>query len=310
MKALDLFSIGAWAIFDHIYRLASYPGNGDTVTLDMPIDALDNTYYGDCSANVAAAAARLGARTGFGAVVGEDFVTSGYEAHMHRLGVNTSGVTVIAGARSGHNYLYFDASGDGFCISHRGIAAEQDHWQIPRMVVESARAVVINEAFTPYTLQAIRTARAAGALTAINGMIGTAGKDAVKFLEQTDVLFISESELKNLLRLLDLQQVEGLHDLGPKRIFATMGARGSRAYVDGTVHEVGAIPATRVIDPTGAGDSFTAGTLTALLKGYSEPDAARIGAAVSSFVVEEWGCQTNLPDWDAVLSRLKGVESA
>ncbi|MBK8022825.1 MAG: carbohydrate kinase family protein [Chloroflexi bacterium] len=304
MKSLDLFSIGAWAPFDHIYKLATYPSNGDTVTMDMPIEGLDTVYYGDCSVNIAAAAARLGLRVGLGMVVGDDFRTSGYEAHLLRLGVDTSGVEIVPGARSGHNYLYFDASGDGFCISHRGIAADQSSWGIPEAEVASARAVVVSEAFTEYTLKAIRWARASGALTAINGMIGTAGEKAAAFLEVADILFIADSELRNLLMLLGFTRVEELHTLGPRRIFATRGAQGSRVYSEDGIHEIDAIPTERFADPTGAGDSYTAGTLAALLRGDSDSDAARVGAAVSSIVVEAWGCQTNLPDWDTIEQRL------
>lgn len=306
MKPLDLFAIGAWALFDHIFKMAVYPGHGDTVPLAMPIDRLETVYYGDCSANVAAVAARLGMRVGLGMVVGDDFITSGYQAHLLNLGIDLSGVEIIPSQKSGHNYLYFDATGDGFCLSHLSLAEDQSAWKIPEATIRSAGAVVINEKYSDYTLAAIRTARAGGILTAINGMVGTAGEKTRAFLESADILFISEGELRNLLTLLGFTDVSELHALGPKRIFATQGARGSRVYVDGEIHQVEIVPASQVIDPSGAGDAYCAGTMSALLRGYSESQAARIGAAVSSFVVEAWGCQTNLPDWDAVQHRLKG----
>ena len=62
-KTLDLFCIGSWTIFDHIFRLAQSPQEGQTVKLDMPIERLHQLYFGDCSANVAAAAANTGCIT-------------------------------------------------------------------------------------------------------------------------------------------------------------------------------------------------------------------------------------------------------
>ena len=76
--------------------------------------------------------------------------------------------------------------------------------------------------------------------------------------------------------------------------------------MDGEEHHV---PAVRVdaVDPTGAGDGYRAGFLTAFRKGYAPLDCCRAGAVVSSFVVERMGTQTNLPDWDRMLTRYRKV---
>ena len=308
MKRLDLFCIGSWTIFDHIFRLAQYPQEGQTVTLDMPIERLHQVYFGDCSANVAAAAARLGMRTGLGMVVGDDFVSSGYQAHLQSLGVDLGGVQIRAGQQSGHSYLYGTSTGDGFCISHLGVAAQQADWSAPVDQIEQAQAVVVNEQFGPYTLEAIKAARAGGALTVINGMIGTAGALAGEFLAHTDVLIIAASEAGDLLHLLNLHDVSQLQAMGPQRIFLTRGSRGSQVHAGGRSFTVAPVAAQRVVDTTGAGDSYVAGVVTGLLGGRSEEEAARLGAAVASFVVEEWGCQTNLPDAKAIAARLAQFE--
>jgi len=59
------------------------------------------------------------------------------------------------------------------------------------------------------------------------------------------------------------------------------------------------IPAVWVeaADPTGAGDAYKAGFLTAFVKGYAPKICCQIGSVVSSFIVEKIGCQTNLPTW-------------
>jgi sugar/nucleoside kinase (ribokinase family) len=304
MKPLDLFCIGAWTIFDHIFRLAQYPREGQTVRLDMPINRLHQVYFGDCSANVAAAAARLGMRTGLGMVVGDDFVTSGYQAHLEELGVDLSGVEIRPGEQSGHSYLYGTSDGDGFCISHLGLAEQQANWAVPGEQLRSARTVVVNELFGDYTLKAIQVAKAAGALTVINGMIGTAGDMAPSFLAHADVLVIAASEASDLLNVLGLQSIPQLQALGPQRIFLTRGSSGSLVYVGSNSFTVPSVPARVVVDTTGAGDSYVAGVVSGLLQGVPEAEAAHMGAAVASYVVEEWGCQTNLPDAAAVAARM------
>ena len=79
MTTLDLFSIGSWTLFDHLLRMERLPRDGETVPLDMPDTELNAVHFGDCSANIAAAAGQLGLRAGLGMVVGEDFETSGYD---------------------------------------------------------------------------------------------------------------------------------------------------------------------------------------------------------------------------------------
>ncbi|NLM28935.1 MAG: carbohydrate kinase family protein, partial [Methanomicrobiales archaeon] len=77
-------------------------------------------------------------------------------------------------------------------------------------------------------------------------------------------------------------------------------------YMEGEEHH---IPAVRVeaVNPTGAGDGYRAGFLTAFQKGYAPLDCCRAGAVVSSFVVEQVGPQTNLPDWDRMIERYRKV---
>lgn len=303
-KNIDVLSIGTWAIFDHIFRLSSYPNSGDTVTMDMPIESLNDFYFGDCSANIAAVAAKLGVKSALGMVVGEDFSTSGYRDHLHDLGVNLNGIHEVENAKSGHNYIYFDTNGDGFCISHQGIAADQSLWQIPEQQIREANYVVISEKFSEYTLKSAKYAKQCGSAVVINGMVATAGNLVLEFIQNADYLFIAESEMQNLLRSLGITKPSGLIQENLKIIFVTKGKKGCTIYTQEGEEMVPSILIKDVLDTTGAGDAFTAGTLTALIKGKTPFLAAQIGATVSSFIIQAWGCQTNLPTWEETNKRL------
>jgi 1D-myo-inositol 3-kinase len=65
----------------------------------------------------------------------------------------------------------------------------------------------------------------------------------------------------------------------------TRGASGARIFCDGGVAEIG-VYAIEAVDPTGAGDAFAAACLLALASGADPLDAARLGAAAASIVVE------------------------
>ena len=51
------------------------------------------------------------------------------------------------------------------------------------------------------------------------------------------------------------------------------------------------VPAPKLVNPTGAGDALRAGLATGLTLGWNVRDAARLGAALASFVVEIEGTQ-------------------
>ena len=51
------------------------------------------------------------------------------------------------------------------------------------------------------------------------------------------------------------------------------------------------MPPSQVLDPTGAGDAYRAGLLKGLALGLDWPEAARMGAVLASFCVEQQGTQ-------------------
>jgi adenosine kinase len=81
-----------------------------------------------------------------------------------------------------------------------------------------------------------------------------------------------------------LGQVEGW--------ITTMGEHGARLEVAGMrpVH-VPAVPARRVVDPTGVGDGFRAGFLAGLDRGLPAVRAMQVGCALATLVLETRGPQ-------------------
>ena len=119
-----------------------------------------------------------------------------------------------------------------------------------------------------------------------------------KIIKNTDILVLNHHELAHLNHI----GFKPDFSLGPQFFIITHGSAGCRilskkANVD--------IPAykTTAIDAAGAGDAFNAGLITGQLKGFDIYESARLGNAAASFIVESWGCQTNLPTWEKVTLR-------
>ena len=294
----EIVSVGAWAAFDRILALEGEVEDGATVSV-MSHPPHEEVFFGDCSINVAAAAAALGAGAALATVVGEDFETSGYRDHLEALGVDLRGVVIHPGATSGWNLHISTPGGLSFCISHRDASRFQDSYTVPGEVVTEAQWLVVSESFGRYTLDAARLAHSAGVPVVLNGMVGSAGPMAPDFLDVASLLVINRAEMGALAEMVG-------PDHGPLRRVITEGSRGAQVIDGERQWRIEAVAPRRVADPTGAGDAFTAATVVGLSSGLALPDAARLGSAAASFVVEEVGCQTNLPTLEALENRLEG----
>ncbi|MGC3996812.1 MAG: PfkB family carbohydrate kinase [Anaeromyxobacter sp.] len=102
------------------------------------------------------------------------------------------------------------------------------------------------------------------------------------WLDGVDVVFVGEDEVRGQPGLLELLQ------RAVPRVVFTHGARGCELLEGGRSRWVGAY-ATAEVDPTGAGDVFAAGFMLALAGGAEPVEAARLGAAAASIVVEAPG---------------------
>jgi sugar/nucleoside kinase (ribokinase family) len=72
----------------------------------------------------------------------------------------------------------------------------------------------------------------------------------------------------------------------------THGPVGCEIIERGRTRRVGIYPGAREVDPTGAGDTFAAAFLLGLAQGLSPTDAAQLGAAAASVVIEGEGGST------------------
>ena len=80
-----------------------------------------------------------------------------------------------------------------------------------------------------------------------------------------------------------------LTEYGVPTLLLKAGPRGAMVAQAGHRVQIPAVPGVRALDPTGAGDSFAGGVLSALACGAPLDDAVRWGCAVASFTVEAFG---------------------
>ena len=300
---LDILTAGSWAIFDHLFEIEKLPESGDTVNILSPVEDIGKIYWGGCSYNSAVVAAKLGLRAGVQSVEGEDFITSGYQDYLVKLGIDLSGMIILDGRRSGHGFLFADPDGNAIIVGNPGSALEQKNCHPNQALIASSKAVVVAPTFDEFTLPTLRIAKKSNVLSAVNGSLATWPDVAASFVANADILFGNYFEFHALTKIVGVNSERELLSRGPKVLYVTKGSQGVRLLTSDRECEIPAVSVKEFVDPVGAGDAFVGATMSGILLGLEYEIAGRLGATVASFVVEDKGSQANLPDWKAVQSR-------
>ena len=120
-------------------------------------------------------------------------------------------------------------------------------------------------------------------------------------MQRCNVLKINDEELVTISRMfgypgIDLQDkcwiLLGKYNL--KMLILTCGVNGSYVFSPGRV-SFQETPRVEVADTVGAGDSFTAAFVSALLRGMSVEDAHRLAVLTSAYVCTQNGAMPQLP---------------
>jgi len=147
-----------------------------------------------------------------------------------------------------------------------------------------------------HVLEQVRSPRFVAADT-MNLWINIARADLCEVLRRVDALFINDEEARLLTgkRQVVLAAKE-IQAMGPSLVVIKRGEHGALVFNDGDVFYVPAYPLEKVVDPTGAGDTF-AGAFVGYLEATGDlgPEnvrrAAVVGSLMASFCVEGYGVE-------------------
>ncbi|WP_144097139.1 adenosine kinase [Croceicoccus sediminis] len=157
---------------------------------------------------------------------------------------------------------------------------------------------------------AIEAARKAGRQVAFTlsdaFLLDRHGDDFRKLIDDglIDILFANEVELMGLTGAADFEA--GLAALAPKLpvLVATRSEKGAVAVAGADRAEVPAEPVAKVVDTTGAGDSFAAGFLHGHVSGAPLADCLTMGAVAAAEVIGHYGARPEADLKELVAKRL------
>lgn len=237
---------------------------------------------GGAPANLAVAAARLGAETAFIGKVGADAFGSYLRRVLEENGVDTTGMLTDAHEHTTLAVVSVDGTGERSFSFYRDPSADVNlrAEEIPAALLRDTRVLhfgsvsLTAEPARSATLYAAKTARENGCLVSYDPnyreSLWHSREEAVAQMKAAlplcDILKISDEELPLLTGTTD--PAEGsrqLSELGIRLIFVTLGADGA-FYRMG--EHTGSVPGIRVKvgDTNGAGDTFFGAALSKLVR--------------------------------------------
>lgn len=258
---------------------------------------------GGSAANTAACLASLGAPVEFIGKVADDGLGQVFAHDIRSAGVRfeVAPAPVDPGPGTGRCLVMVTPDAEKTMCTNLGVGAFLQPGDVDRAAIAAARVLYIEgylcgkDETSDAVDVAVEAARRAGTLVAFSASdpawVHIHLDELTALLDRVDILFANEPEALGLSGCGNLDDaVQALAKRCPT-VAVTLGKKGCVvAGTDGLVN-VAARPVERVIDTTGAGDSFAAGFLYGVIHDLGPEVSAQIGSLAAGEIVSHIGAR-------------------
>jgi len=257
--------------------------------------------------NQAVAAARAGARTSLVGAVGDDDAATVLVREAQAAGIDIAALRRVPGA-SGTAWILVQPDGENAIVVDSGANGTVERLTAEERRLVAGARVVVAQLETPLSAvtEAAAAAREGGGRFLLNA--APARELPAELLGLVDVLVVNEHEAAHLSgeATPDAAAARLLDRVGA--VVVTLGAEGALVAAAGQRRVAGV--RARVVDTTGAGDTFT-GVLAATLAEGTDLDAAAVRAVVAgALAVERAGAVPSIPTRDEIVDRMRRATEA
>ncbi|MCK9151991.1 carbohydrate kinase family protein [Methanobacterium alcaliphilum] len=294
----DLLAIGHTA-FDYIIQVEDFPSPNSSAAIDRM-----KNLNGGAAANVSIVGAKLGLNTALVSAVGGDYINSEYQKMVINMGIDTSNMIIAEDNNTPTAFVLTNSNNDQISYFYWGAARNFKNADVPLNAIKNVKAVHLATGDPSFNHRCGEVAREEGKLISFDpgqDLHMYSPEELKHVVELCDILFGNHFEIDRIKETLGMS-MQDLKQSGPDIVVKTYGKEGSTIYGDEKI-KVDAL-VREAVDPTGAGDSYRAGFLTAYLNDKPLEYCGKFASSVSSFIVEAEGCQTNIPSYEMVIDRM------
>lgn len=289
----DLAAFGD-PVLDYLYDLSDPIRTGGKM-LGRFIGAVP----GGTTANMACAAARLGLGvTLVGRVAGE-------EGRLHRAALRDAGVvaelTEAPALRGTHCVILLNPGGEKTLV-YVPMQADDLPGSAVKAAMQDARFAFIMA--TDFARIADHASTGPRICVDVDAAAGLTSQDFAALRDQADVIFINDVGYQKLTGTApDEAGLRALKGSRAQLLCCTGGGGVTHLLAGDTLLSRPALPA-RVVDTTGAGDSFNAAFLTRIAEGATPADALDFAMAAGALATETLGARAAAPSRAAIEARM------
>jgi sugar/nucleoside kinase (ribokinase family) len=282
-------------------------------TIVTPSGRVENTLGG--SANYFSVPAALYAPIKVVGVVGKDYSAQDF-AVMNECGIDTSGIQVQEGETFRWSGSYMDDLNEAVTLKTELNVFRHFNPILPATHVDAPYLFLANidPVLQMRVLDQVKSPQFIG-LDTMNYWIDSKLDDLKKVLKRVDAFLLNEAEALKIAQTPNIvSAARKLSGLGPRVVVIKRGEYGFFMYSDNRFFVLPAVPIEKVVDPTGAGDSFAGGFMGYLCRGgfsrtqwdYKTLQEACVhGSVVASYGVEDFGLgRLKKLSWPQIESRM------
>jgi adenosine kinase len=278
-------------------RIMDFPGNFSDHILPDKIHILNVCFvvnsmaekFGGTAGNIAYSMALLGERPLILATAGNDF--DKYEAWLRQHNLPLDGIRLIADELTAGAYITTDMADNQITGFNPGAMKYPSHYQIDGSHPPNKFAIVAPgnvEDMVNYS-RSYKQHNIPYVFDPGQQITSLSAQQLVETVSGSKLLIANDYELELIIEKTGLAKDEILERT--ETIISTLGENGSLIITPQGETKIGVAKASRVLDPTGAGDAYRAGLIKGLVLGENLVKAAKIGATCASYAVECQGTQ-------------------
>lgn len=263
-------------------------------TISTPAGHVNSTLGG--SANYFATSASFYAGVNVVGVVGDDYTDADLDL-LRRRKVDLDGLKQVPGKTFRWEGRYEGDMNEAITLATKLNVFENFNPDLPTGYRDTPYVFLANidPTLQMRVLDQIKKPRLIGADT-MNFWISSKNVELKELLKRIDVLLINEGELRELTQDWNtIAAVRKVNKMGPKVVVIKRGEYGFVLYTRDQFFILPAYPVDKVVDPTGAGDTFAGGFFGYLAKHdqglemESLKKACIYGCLMASFTVQDFG---------------------
>lgn len=290
----DVVGIG-YPSLDYIIKLNSAPATGQT-SIILNSKSKD-PYYGGCAVNICYLLCSLDKKSAVAMTVGKDFEESGLKPFLEKNKVSLEFVQEHSLLNTSYTNLVMLPNGEHMTLFYPGPMAKEHYIPYNFSSLQATFGLLTigeitgNKQFLEACIQ-----KDIPLIFSMKGDYASLDQEYLsRVFAHSELIFMNETEFEQLNEYMPMQVKDYLQQEHLQAIVVTNGSRGSTIFTKEQEIDIPSYPDTQVVDTAGGGDAYIAGFLASYLEKQKLVDCAIAGTSLASFIIEDFGCLTNIP---------------